>query len=73
VTFDTLCEEGAFSGCDLIKRRKMSFENKSRKWLSWKTLRTDAKAAVGILSKARGKANGSFDISARNSVRLRQA
>jgi hypothetical protein len=39
----------------------MSFENKSRKWLSWKTLRNDAKAAVGILCKARGKANGSLD------------
>ena len=39
----------------------MSFENKSRKWLSWKTLRTDAKAAVGILRKARRKANGSLD------------
>jgi hypothetical protein len=66
VTFDTLCEEGAFSGCDLIKRRNTSFANKLRKWLSWETLPQHAKAAVGILCKAREKANGSFDISARN-------
>jgi hypothetical protein len=40
-------------GCELIKRRNTSFENKSRKQLSWKILPDHAKAAVGMLWSAR--------------------